>query len=114
MTEMSKSRLRSYRQGDVLLVPCEAIPGGAHEEATDNGRVVLARGEQTGHAHTMMASRVRYFREDGSGSGFISVSGFAPADLTHEEHAPLSIPPGTYRVVQQREYQPRGPRLVSD
>ena len=107
--------LRPYRQGDVLLVPCAEIPTGAFEEAAENGRVVLARGEQTGHAHTMAADRVCYFREDGTGSGFIRVSGTAPVDLTHEEHAPLAIPPGSYRVVQQREYQPRAaPRVVAD
>jgi hypothetical protein len=107
--------LRPYRQGDVLLVPCAEIPTGAFEEAAENGRVVLARGEQTGHAHTMAADRVCYFREDGTGSGFIRVSGTAPVDLTHEEHASLAIPPGSYRVVQQRESQPRAaPRVVAD
>jgi len=114
---MQQQILRTYRQGDVLLVPCAEIPADAYEEAAENGRVVLARGERTGHAHTMAADRVCFFREDGSGSGggFIKVAGPAPVDLTHEEHAPLAIPPGNYRVVQQREYQPRGaPRAVVD
>jgi hypothetical protein len=63
----------------------------------------------------MGADRVCYFREDGSGSGFLRVAGPDPVALTHEEHAPLSIPPGNYRVIQQREYQPREmPRIVSD
>lgn len=117
MLETRQRDLRPYRQGDVLLVPCAEIPAGAHEEAPENGRVVLARGERTGHAHTMAADRVCYFREDGSGSGggFLRVAGPAPVDLTHEEHAPLSIPPGNYRVVRQREYQPRAaPRTVTD
>lgn len=111
----ARTTFRSFRQGDVLLVACAEIPFGACEEAAEDGRVVLARGEQTGHAHTMSAARVRYFREDGSGSGFIRVGGSAPVDLRHEEHAPLAIPPGTYRVVRQREYQPRAaPRTVAD
>lgn len=113
----TKQRVRAYRQGDVLLVPCAAIPAGAYEEAAENGRVVLARGERSGHAHTMAADRVCYFRDDGSGGGgaFIRVAGSAPVDLRHEEHAPLTIPPGSYRVVQQREYQPRAlPRIVTD
>lgn len=108
---------RPYRQGDVLLVPCAEIPANAHAEVAEEGRVVLARGERTGHAHTMAADRVCFFREDGSGGGggFIRVAGPAPVDLTHEEHGPLAIPPGNYRVVQQREYQPRGaPRAVTD
>ena len=28
------------------------------------------------------------------------------AQLLHEEHAPIEVPPGTWRVVIQREYQP--------
>lgn len=114
---MQQRILRTYRQGDVLLVPRAKIPADAYEEAAENGRVVLARGERTGHAHTMAADRVCFFREDGSGGGggFIKVAGPAPVELTHEEHAPLAIPPGNYRVVQQHEYQPRGaPRAVVD
>jgi len=43
------------------------------------------------------------------------VTGPGPVALTHEEHAPLSIAPGDYRIIQQREYQPREtPRAVSD
>lgn len=117
MFEARHQASRPYRQGDVLLVPCDGVPASAYEEAAENGRVVLARGERTGHAHTMAADQVCYFREDGSGSGgaFVRVAGPAPAELTHEEHAPLAIPPGTYRVVQQREYQPQAePRTVSD
>lgn len=115
MLKMKQRVLRSYRQGDVLLIPCAEIPTGTYEDAAENGRVVLARGEQTGHAHTMAASRVRYFRDDGSGGGFMRVVGPAPVELTHEEHASLAIPPGTYRVIRQREYQPRAaPRAVAD
>lgn len=107
---------RPIRQGDVLLVPCAAIPAGVRQEAVENGRVVLARGETTGHAHAMAADRVCHFREDGSGSGaYLRIEGTAPVALTHEEHSPLMVPPGSYRVVRQREYQPRAiPRAVVD
>lgn len=115
MFDTTQRVLRPYRQDDVLLVPCAELPTGALEEAAESGRVVLARGQRTGHAHTMAADRVCYFREDGTGSGFIHVAGPAPVDLTHEEHAPLTIPPGNYRVVQQREYKPRAAaRVVAD
>lgn len=115
MLETAVRTFRSYRQGDVLLIACPEIPVGTYEEAAEDGRIVLARGEHTGHAHAMSAERVRYFREDGSGGGFIRVAGSAPVELRHEEHSPLAIPPGTYRVVRQREYQPRAaPRTVSD
>ena len=105
----------ALRQGDVLLLPCDAIPTGARPEAPEDGRVVLARGEVTGHAHVMGAERVCRFRDDGTGSGYVRVDGGAPVALTHEEHEPLMVPPGSYRVVRQREYQPRSlPRMVVD
>lgn len=113
---MLASMERSYRQGDILLLPCPKIPPRAVPEAAEDGLIVLARGETTGHRHVMAADRVAYFREDGAGGGgFIRVSGNTPVDLSHEEHAPLAIPPGNYRVVRQREYQPQArPRRVMD
>lgn len=113
---MQSPSYQSFRQGDVLLVPCASIPGRARREPPESGRVVLARGETTGHSHTMAADRVTYFREDGSGGGgYIRVEGPNPVDLSHEEHNALAIPPGSYKVVRQREYQPRAlPRSVLD
>ena len=107
---------RPYRQGDVLLLPCAGIPTTACAEAPENGRVVLARGEATGHTHAMAAERVCYFRDDGAArGGYVRVDGSAPVALTHEEHTPLMVPPGSYRVVRQREYQPQQlPRPVLD
>lgn len=113
MSEKQATLARSYRQGDVLLVPCPGVPVRVHEEPAEGGAVILARGETTGHAHTMAADRVRYFRDDGTGQGFVQVTDFA--DLRHEEHRALAIPPGNYRVVRQREYLPRdAPRQVID
>jgi hypothetical protein len=115
MTAAKYQAPQSYRQGDVLLMPCGAIPRSAHEETAEDGRVVLAHGERTGHAHIMPADRVSYFRDDGNGQAFLRVDSEEPVALTHEEHAPLTVQPGTYRVVLQREYQPRSaPRTVVD
>ncbi len=106
---------RQYRQGDVLLVPCDAVPPGAREQAPDEGRIVLAYGEVSGHAHALPGDRARLFREDGTGQAFLYVPGTAPAALTHEEHGALHVAPGTYRVVRQREYMPsEPPRLIAD
>lgn len=104
-----------YRQGDILLMSCSRVPSGAREIAPESGRVILARGETTGHAHAFAADRVRYFREDGSGQGFVVISGASTVDLTHEEHTTLRVAPGAYRVVRQREYEPKAhPRTMSD
>ena len=115
MLDLRRQTTGAYRQGDILLMPCASIPAEAREEVPADGRVVLARGETTGHAHVMAADRVCHFRDDGSGGGFVRIKGDAPVALTHEEHAPLMVPPGSYRVVRQREYEPREmPRFVMD
>jgi hypothetical protein len=104
-----------YRQGDVLLIRCAAMPADADPVEPENGRVVLAYGEVSGHSHAMPASRVRYFREDGSGRAFIRVSGPGPAGLSHEEHGTIEVGEGVYEVRQQREYRPKDtPMLIED
>lgn len=107
-----------YRQGDVLIVPVpdetasEAVAGLRAEPRDPRGRMVLALGEVTGHAHAVVGPGDLY-REDGP---------FAPAFLhvpsggrvVHEEHAAIPLPRGWYRVVRQREYVPGAVRIVAD
>ena len=99
------------RQGDVLVRPIAgrtAVPVGAAPVAPERGRVVLARGEATGHHHSFARSnRVALFRDDGGGSGgrlLLEVTGDAPAMLEHQEHAALPVAPGLHEVVRQRTY----------
>jgi hypothetical protein len=90
------------RQGDVLLVPVAEVPVEARPLRRTGGRVVLAEGEATGHAHAIRSSAATLL---GTGDErFLRVA--APVTLDHEEHAPIAIAPGTYRVVIQREYVP--------
>ncbi len=108
----------SARQGDVMVRQIAAIPASAKEEKPKDGRVVLAYGEVTGHAHAFYGGRVHYFMETGSGGvaakAFIRVAGDAPAELKHEEHGTIAVPPGDYEVVRQREYSPEAIRQVAD
>lgn len=90
------------RQGDVLLVPADAIPDDARVITRDNGRVVLAYGEVTGHAHAIASHEATQLR-DGD-DRYLRLE--AAATLAHEEHAPIEVPPGVYRIVIQREYVP--------
>lgn len=96
------------RQGDVLLLPItdNELPAKRTAVPTENGRVVLAHGEATGHHHSFAVhDRIALFREDGSGGGlYLAVSGDAPAALEHQEHSALSIAPGSYQVIRQREW----------
>lgn len=100
------------RQGDVLLRRIPNLPEKAAKKARD-GDVILAWGEVTGHAHRIADPKVvEWTAED---KRFLEVTGIA-ASLTHEEHATVTIEPGLYEIVTQREYEPGpvGQRAVED
>jgi hypothetical protein len=107
-----------YRQGDVLIAPLarSAVPGGALDAAAEprdgRGRLVLALGEVTGHAHAVVGPG-RLVREAGA-SGPMLLHVPEGARVVHEEHAAISLPKGWYRVVRQREYVPGSVRIVAD
>lgn len=118
--QTSNSRL-PIRQGDVLLIPTdEAIPAGARCVKRERGRLVLAHGEATGHAHAIADPDVELYREPGTtGIGdevdrWLKVQRADGATLRHEEHAPIFLPAGTYKVRRQREYSPEAIRQVAD
>jgi hypothetical protein len=93
-----------YRQGDVLLLKLNVIPSDLGDPSRrENDRVILAHGEATGHAHAIASPFATLF-ETREGDRHLRVD--APCDLIHEEHAPVPIAPGTYRVIRQREYRP--------
>ena len=71
----------------------------------DNGRLVLAHGEATGHAHVIDAPVERATllttREN---ERFLRIVGSVAAPLVHEEHARIEVAPGLYRQVPQQEW----------
>ncbi|MFD7611526.1 hypothetical protein [Streptomyces sp. NPDC059828] len=108
-----------YRQGDVLIVPVaqddvpEHVKQAEGEPRDGRGRLVLALGEVTGHAHAL-AARGRLVRESGVPGGPMLLELPEGGRLVHEEHAPIALPKGWYRVVRQREYIPGAVRIVAD
>jgi len=98
-----------FRQGDILLVLVKALPADARELGRCSS-AVLKQSPLTGHAHRLCGDELLVLAagED----RFVQSS--CAATLIHEEHAPISVPPGTYQVVQQREYWPQGGRHVVD
>ena len=91
-----------YRQGDVLLVPVDAVPGGAKDVGRENGRTVLAHGEVTGHHHSFDGDAGVALLEAPTGDRYLRVS--RAAALEHQEHTTITVPPGVFRVIRQREY----------
>jgi hypothetical protein len=99
-----------YRQGDILLERIESLPPSAVEEQVA-GLIVLAYGEATGHHHAIRSGKVKLFKTESA--TFIEVQD-ALVQLTHEEHSPILLEPGFYRMIRQREYTPEKIRIVED
>lgn len=133
------TKTQQFRQGDVLITRVKGrTPAGAKPIPRDNGRVILAYGEVTGHAHAITDKGVQLLtlddqeeraeaarkllasvglkRVDLRGAdvvGFLEV----PADgaaLAHDEHETHQFAEGLYLVTRQREYTPEAIVNVAD
>ena len=105
------SQTKMWRQGDVLIRRVHSIPKDAKQVPRENGRVVLAHGEVTGHAHAIAEPAAALWETKG-GKHYLRIDG--PATVRHEEHTAIALKPGTYEVVRQREYLPESIRNVAD
>lgn len=104
-----------YRQGDVILIPVNpsTLPANKTEIKPDNGRVILAYGEVTGHAHALPMKAAKQYKAGSAGKEYVEVTK-PTAKLVHEEHAPIDLPQGLYEKRIAREYTPGGERQVID
>lgn len=92
--------MKMWRQGDVLIVTtCEVEKG---TDASENGRLILAHGEATGHAHEVVTDAPAKLIESVNGNRYLCLSG--PATVTHQEHGAVKLPAGDYRVIRQQEW----------
>jgi hypothetical protein len=105
--------IRLCAQGDILIERVdEAAPSGRIMQTVHDGPVILAEGEATGHHHRLLGSATMYrddaiAREIPSGLYVAHVEVRSPtARLVHEEHAPITLDKGTYRVRRQRQLEP--------
>lgn len=110
-----------FRQGDVLIRRIDTMPVGITPRPLDRGRVILAYGEVTGHCHQIdTPSAVSLYNppssevdaESAIDLSYITVDRLS--QLVHEEHSAITLEPGNYRVIRQREYAPDQLRSVAD
>ena len=112
---MEKKRITNGlgRQGDVGIQAIDALPDNLKPHVPeDKHRIVIAHGEVTGHAHAIYELDDIEMFEDEAGTLYMRNS--KDKVIKHEEHAPLEIPAGTHKFIQQREYTPEGIRNVLD
>lgn len=101
------------RQGDVLIERVDELPSNLEPIPSERGKIVLAHGEITGHAHAILSKTVQHLAAQDADVTYLEVQE-AVALIEHEEHATIELPPGKYRVVRQREYTPTEIRRVAD
>ena len=97
-----------WRQGDIFITRVQTIPSGAKAQP----HCVLAEGEVTGHSHRVAETgAARLFIHPSS--LFLEVTA-DQATVVHDEHGPITLERGRYRVWRQREYSPEAIRIVRD
>jgi len=72
----------------------------------------LAHGEVTGHSHRIQEVADADLYQTSRGL-FLHVRGMS-VTVVHQEHDPITLPSGFYRVWRQREYSPQEIRVVRD
>lgn len=131
-------------QGDIVLmrVPDDLEVATIDEISPQDGRLILAEGEFTGHHHaidvvapatkgkakTKAKGVAKFYRApsatrhlvrqgvlttDRLAIGFLIITG-GPVMLRHEEHDALQIDPGTYYIGAQREMDSSEERRIKD
>jgi hypothetical protein len=95
--------MQQYRQGDLLFIKQEALPA---DLVARESRVIV-EGESTGHAHRLTSGTVL----DGQ-HGAIWLDLDTTAEVVHEEHGAITLDPGPWLVIRQREYAPEAIKTV--
>lgn len=97
-----------WRHGDVFIASVDTIP----VDGVKKSHCILAEGEATGHSHRIAESGAAELLAH---AGMLYLRVLADhATVIHQEHRPITLPRGDYRVWQQREYTPSEIRTVRD
>jgi len=101
--------MKQLQHGDVLIEEITELPEGLIQLDTD---IVMA-GEATGHHHRVQG-KVQVLECPTTKDIFLNV--VWPSTITHEEHKPIDLPTGTYKIgrVQEYDYYEEQARLVVD
>jgi len=94
-------RRKQKAQGDLLFVPVPCVPAG-QPLVVEDGRYILARGEATGHHHSVAVTpRVRAV-VTAVGVTYLTIEELT--EVQHQEHGSVLLEAGAWEVRRQREY----------
>jgi len=110
------------RQGDVLLIRTSKSAATDHVEVPrEGGRLVLALGETSLHAHVIRAQGACLLYREGVSDRILTTVERCLLELEGGEsapgiprHDPVDVPPGTYIVRTQREWTGEAVRNAAD
>jgi hypothetical protein len=112
------------RQGDVFIERAQAgdrCPAG-QDVAREQGAIVLAYGESSGHRHQLRAKGSKLFERGSARMLEITAKGGAIIDVATDRgekmprprHDEIPIGNGTFEVIKQREWTADEERQVAD
>lgn len=93
--------MENYKhQGDITFIPVTKITKGKQE--THKGSFLVGYGEATGHHHKVTVANPDDLQVTTiNGEYYLSLK--SEGTVTHQEHKPITLAPGLYRVGHERE-----------
>lgn len=91
-----------WRHGDLSFHLIENNESG--EILKHNGSFTLALGETTFHKHVITVPNIDDMIVQRTADGGLILTLKADGQISHEEHKTITIPKGTYRMKNEREY----------
>lgn len=106
--EIKKHESGNYAlHGDVILFMVnESERPGNFENLPKEPNNALAYGELTGHIHQIFGEPGDFDLRVDEQTKTRHLRVVRPVTLKHQEHSPIKLPPGDYRIGIQREYDP--------
>lgn len=110
------------RQGDILLERVEGERADGQEVPREQGAVVLAYGESSGHRHQITAKGAKLFERGSTrmleisarGGAILEVATDRGEKLNPPRHTEVPVQKGTFEIVRQREWTADDDRQVQD
>ncbi len=96
------------QQGDVLMFHVDSIPADCKKVKAERGEgfglYILARGEATGHHHSIEEDSDVALLEAPDKTLFLNLT--KEKTVKHQEHGPVTLKPGKYRIGLVKEVDP--------